>query len=445
MDDAIIFIYGLAFFTLGIVAWANRARASTDDPIVRARPFLVLFAVIHGIAEWVELPIFSFPLGAGAAGALLMHSASFMFLGLFGLAVLVPGRRMRPLFLIPPVAFIAWLTFSYVPGLFGDGLRNASIIGRLFLSFPSALVSSVALFRKSRLVPPIAPPAIKRGINGLALTFALYAVFSGLIVDSALFFAYTGFRIEIARSACAVVSAILYGFVNHLLEWEAQNQQREADSRASSAEERRSLADELHDTVIQEMFAVGLEIETAGRRSKDPEARSAFLHAKARLNKIIGEIRNFLSDSAAEIPDLDEFGKLVEKPLDEARALPDVTAEFELVPDGLQYARLTPRELFHLLRIVQEAVRNSVRHSCLLSVKVRLFPVSRGAVLEIVDRCRPGIPGRDAEDLDSSGRSGYGLVSMEHRARSIGAEMTWTRSEEGSRLRIDIPWKRSDA
>lgn len=439
MNDGIAFVYGLAFYTLGITSISNRALASASDPVVKGRPFLFLFAIIHGAAEWLELSMFSGRFAWSRLLALSLHSLSFIFLGLFGLIVLGVSRRRPALYMLPPAAFVAWALYCHFEGLLSGDMLSASMVGRLFLSFPSSMLCSIALYRRAGRIPLTAPRSLPAGIVALAIVFALYSLFSGLVVDANRFYSRFGFRVELLRTSCAVAAAILYGSVNHFLEWQARQEQRESIRRANSAEERRRLADELHDTVIQELFATGLELELAVGKATEADVRFVFQDTRERLNATIAGIREFLAAKVSELGDIEEFKRLVDRALAPTRLLPSGALACEIHVSDAGLTRLSASDLFQLWKITEEAIRNAFAHSCLSSLGVRLNEREHYTILEIYSQCN-----RDPAFLPNVMKAGggYGLSSMEHRARTIGAELTWQVDEAGSCLSVIIPTRR---
>jgi signal transduction histidine kinase len=95
---------------------------------------------------------------------------------------------------------------------------------------------------------------------------------------------------------------------------------------------------------------------------------------------------------------------------------------------------IAPEKSLHILRIIQEAVTNVVRHAAAHEAEVSLsFPDDpRGSLwLEIRDD-GGGSP-------DASGGGGRGIRNMKTRAAAIGAELTVEEGEPGTRVRLRLP------
>jgi signal transduction histidine kinase len=99
------------------------------------------------------------------------------------------------------------------------------------------------------------------------------------------------------------------------------------------------------------------------------------------------------------------------------------------LPDGIPTPIATG-----LYRITQEALRNVAKHAGKTHVKVTLKGTSTSIQLQVVDS-------GDGFDMEAR-RPGLGLISMEERARMIGATFH-VQSElgEGTRITVDVPWR----
>ena len=95
---------------------------------------------------------------------------------------------------------------------------------------------------------------------------------------------------------------------------------------------------------------------------------------------------------------------------------------------------LPQRTQLQLLRIVQEAVTNALRHASARSITVRAhWDADDGAVVVVVsDDGRGFTPPRDG----AGGTTGRGLVNMARRARSIGATLAITPGTPGTRVAV---------
>jgi signal transduction histidine kinase len=87
----------------------------------------------------------------------------------------------------------------------------------------------------------------------------------------------------------------------------------------------------------------------------------------------------------------------------------------------------------HLLRIIQEAVSNCIRHGCAQESRVSLKRLKQGVWLSIRDNGRGFTP-------DVSKGTGFGLANMAARAQKIGGRFTvLSKVNEGTRIVFDLP------
>jgi NarL family two-component system sensor histidine kinase LiaS len=88
-----------------------------------------------------------------------------------------------------------------------------------------------------------------------------------------------------------------------------------------------------------------------------------------------------------------------------------------------------------LYRIVQEALRNVVKHSGATQAHVTLGHNRDGILLSIIDDgC--GFKYEDVRD------NGLGLVSMQERVQAVKGQLVITSNPgEGTRIDVRIPWK----
>lgn len=96
--------------------------------------------------------------------------------------------------------------------------------------------------------------------------------------------------------------------------------------------------------------------------------------------------------------------------------------------------RLGPRRTLQVMRLLQEAATNAIRHSGGSSLRIctrSLIDKDAAKIEIIVEDNGRGLPeGADA---------GVGMDSMRHRARALGARLDWESSPTGTRVRLQVP------
>ena len=195
-------------------------------------------------------------------------------------------------------------------------------------------------------------------------------------------------------------------------------------------EERARVARELHDDVCQQLGCLVLELEIL--RREDQHRRKA--------DRVLAGVVDLAQDAMKSLRDLSHqlhSAKLQMVGLVSAiRGLandlsgPDLRIAFshEAVPAGL------PDDVaLCLFRVVQEALRNVVKHSAATQASVHLRGEEHGLALSITDN---GV-GFDVDDIRTKG---LGLLSISERLQSVGGRLDiWSRPGSGTQLEIVVP------
>lgn len=195
-------------------------------------------------------------------------------------------------------------------------------------------------------------------------------------------------------------------------------------------DERNRVARELHDTVKQKLFALGLQLATAKTKSPVMEAAGEqILEAEAitretqhDLMEIITQLRpTGTSDTLLR----ERVGLIVE----------DFRRRFDVTIDISRFdsVRFNPQAEQHAVRIVQESLINAVRHGGATKVEI-VCKVHKALVeLKILDNgC--GFDTRKETD-------GFGLTSMRDRALTLAHGTFDIQSKPDAGTQITISWK----
>ena len=181
-------------------------------------------------------------------------------------------------------------------------------------------------------------------------------------------------------------------------------------------EERERLFRDLHDHVLQALYAIALELEDCQRRCS-PEVAIHLSRVRRRLSHVIGDARSYISGT--ERPALNA-GDFRAELVDFVRAVaPEAAARFDLRVSARAVSRLTRSEAEHVLHIAREALSNVLRHSQATSGRLVLSSTPRAVRLEVRDE---GV-GFAAEAAD---REQGGLRNMISRASEMGAHLQIT-------------------
>ena len=88
-----------------------------------------------------------------------------------------------------------------------------------------------------------------------------------------------------------------------------------------------------------------------------------------------------------------------------------------------------------MLRILQEGVTNALRHSQAKTIRLCCIQDELGTItLTIAD---------DGIGFDDTTPKGRGLLSMQSRARSLGATLTLSSDAQGTRITLVLPLQQS--
>jgi signal transduction histidine kinase len=192
---------------------------------------------------------------------------------------------------------------------------------------------------------------------------------------------------------------------------------REDQQRLVLFEDRDRIGRDLHDLVIQRLFAVGLGLESVARSSTDPKVTERLTTAVDDLDGTIKDIRRtiFALGSLADSTDLQaEVTRLVD------RAAATLKFRPTLVIEGPLRTLVPPAVAPDLLAVLGESLSNASRHADASSVVVTVT-VDNHVRVVVTDDGR-GI----AEDVRESG-----LGNMRDRALKHGGTLTVTSSAGG--------------
>ncbi len=197
------------------------------------------------------------------------------------------------------------------------------------------------------------------------------------------------------------------------------------------SEERNRLARELHDTVKQKLFALGLQLavvkskSTSNQNAEENIAESVTLNREAQqdLMEIITQLR---PSSLTGLTYIDQIEMLVE----------NFVRRFEVNIMFIPEARpvLTPMVEHHLTRIAQEAISNAIRHGKANQIQVKLKEKGTQIMFLIQDNGKGFNPKRN--------KNGLGLISIQERSQEFSNSSISIESELGKGTTVLIQWQK---
>ena len=202
-----------------------------------------------------------------------------------------------------------------------------------------------------------------------------------------------------------------------------------------SLEEKIRLGRDLHDGIIQSLYAAGLTIESARAVAKaDPgEADRRLARCLESLNRCIRDIRAHITELAAPSAAEASFTQSLDILIAEFEAAGDT--QFELRIDDEAAARLAPPQSRELVQVTREAISNAVRHGGATHVAIHLQNVPNASAVEFIvqDNGRGFAPAQTAT-------GGHGLNNMRARARQLGGELHLSSAPgTGTRVALSLP------
>jgi two-component system sensor histidine kinase DevS len=192
--------------------------------------------------------------------------------------------------------------------------------------------------------------------------------------------------------------------------------------------DRDRIARDLHDVVIQRLFAAGLSIQSVRRLITDSSAAQTIQSVTAELDEIIRDLRNTIYSLRATSG---------EKELLSSRIIQTVRSTGASLPFAPVLTLTGPIDAVHdeetisnMLAVISEGLSNAVRHSGADSISVSVSVDNGSAVVQIED--------------NGSGFAepapGNGLANMDHRARALAGFLAVTSSpESGTALTWCVP------
>lgn len=198
-----------------------------------------------------------------------------------------------------------------------------------------------------------------------------------------------------------------------------------------SVENQVRLGRDLHDGIIQSLYATGLIVESTRRVMADPAtADHRLAQAVERINGVIRDVRACISGLTPAHVRRDGFARAIRSAFDELNARGD--AFLEATIDESAAAALTADQETELLQITREACSNSLRHGRARKLTVRLHPGDGAIALLVQD---------DGAGFDpASAHRGHGRANIEARAARLGATLSvQSRPGAGARIVLTLP------
>ena len=210
------------------------------------------------------------------------------------------------------------------------------------------------------------------------------------------------------------------------------NRQR---TRLALLEERDRIARDLHDRVIQRIFAAGLQVAALGRTARRFEVEHGTegvlgesLNGVAKeLDMAIRELRN----SIFELTSIDDHEDVEQVLQDIASRASRILGFMPTVEAEGSIGGLPPDLVAQVASVIQEALSNIARHARASSARVLLTGTDNDLTLTVAD---------DGIGLPDPLPRSSGISNLMNRARNLGGTATWTPNEpKGTVLTWRVP------
>ena len=284
---------------------------------------------------------------------------------------------------------------------------------------------------------PVITASSRYGIKEGLLVALVGVTLYGFIRFSAIWERPLGIDTFIIRSIYLLVLAYIFGFLS---EFEKKQNQKlmtlyKTAGEAATQDERRRIARELHDRLLQVLANLTLRLEACCKHLiESPKELARELQLMEQTTRSsMEEIRRFLAgkDSNGLAP-----GTLVEKLREEMRFLRDglgLKVILESDPEDLNLPQEVEQEIYYVLR---EGLINVARHSQASRAEILLKELQT----EIQGSLEDDGVGFNPDRV--RGENEYGLVGMEERIRRLGGRLSIETSPgKGTKIFFRAPLK----
>ena len=473
----IYFVYGLAFFSMGLLVAVEGGRAS-DVRLRRALPPLAGFGVVHAAHEWMEMYVLMghpTELELSIIWAIQLATLAFSFISLaaFGSFLLADTEVARRLLLLIPIGLQAiWVfgLYQFRGQYAGQELWDvADTWTRYTLAIPASLLTAIGLvvqqraFRRSGL--------IRFGQDALwaAITFGWYGLFGQFfakntplfpsnIINQETFANLFGFPIQMFRALTAVAAAIFV--IRFLRAFQVETERKIAELQAAQLEEsqqreimrgelfrrvvaaqeaeRQRIARDLHDETGQSLTAIGMGLRgLAGKLSSRNRGALDTLHKLETLTAdSLRELQRLMTDLRPS--HLDDLGLSAALRWYAARIQEHSSLHIRVDIHG-EECDLDDAMKITIFRIIQESLNNIIKHSQATHVNIHLQFEEKSVRITVFDN---GIGfDRDHVQERRTSRPSLGLAGMEERAALLGGTVTiQSRPGYGTEVEALIPY-----
>ena len=204
--------------------------------------------------------------------------------------------------------------------------------------------------------------------------------------------------------------------------------------RLAVVEERDRIGRDLHDSIIQSLYAVGLSLEDVPELMDETpeEAKARVERAIDSLHGAIGEMRDFVFGLRPELLDQVGLSTGLAAVADELRL--NTRLDLHLDVDDVGRGDLPAGDAMEILQVAREALSNIARHANASAARLELRSSDDDVELRITD------DGDGFEPSVAPPPGHHGLANMRDRAAALGADLSVeSAAGSGTTVRLRVP------
>jgi signal transduction histidine kinase len=203
-------------------------------------------------------------------------------------------------------------------------------------------------------------------------------------------------------------------------------------------DERERIGKDLHDGIIQTLYAISLSLEDVPdmMETDSAEAYQRVDRAIDTLNGAIADLRQFVVGLRPEFVDATDFGGLLAALAEQIRQNHVMDVQLELPDERIE---MPPHARGELLQIAREALSNTARHANATAARVQL----RGDADEVRLVLQDDGKGFDSRAAAPGGH--LGLANMRDRAGRLGGTLEVESGLGGTTIIVHVPIRGSTA
>lgn len=444
------FVYPLIFFLMGFSILLKNTRYSRFD-LAKSLQYLALFGLIHGISDWgnVFIPIQKSYLDNDdifvlESIKLIINSVSFFFLFYFGIHLLQNTKKWnRKILLIPLFIIVVWIANFLVlqPYLVNESNQKwwfaiSDIWARYLLAFPGAIISSYSLFIQKDQFKELGFFSMTKTLKFAVVSIGLYAITGGIIVpyapvlpailfNSEIFTHSTGLPVELFRGLSGVFMAIFILKILKVFDMEYQYFIQNANKERAILEERNMIARDLHDGMIQSIYAIGLHLERV-RNLLSNKSKLSIEQAEVevegvvkKLNDIIREIRGYIKELKIPCTDKGNMREEIEKLIEEININKQLQIDFQY-----RFIGEDPplSKTVQIKYIIKESLSNIIRHAQASEAIINISGNKNDLLIDVIDNGIGIEENNEYTNQDEAVLFKQGIKNMRYRAQAIGGK-----------------------